>query len=137
MSTRLKTVAELGLIRSLSDFTEFKLPPGRLASLLNRLRKEADRILVGIHVSQQDLAAIGKRIDAFGASTGWIGQKIDIISMAAFCADLTIKREWPRIDMILVEINDFFERANSITPELYDAAVKAGESWEQVWEEVE
>jgi hypothetical protein len=131
---QLRTVAELGLIRSIPDNTKSPEKNGRLKGLYKKLQKAVDQKLQTL---PRPTFAEVNRIEgiylAFGKATGWEKKTRHIGTLASFCLGdgvLVSNKDYsPKINSILMDIVDYFDRANKINGLTYAAGCDASEKW--------
>lgn len=119
-----------GLCLALAENTTCK--PGRVKSLLGRLRKETlERLKRLPPLKTGDIAGCQKKYSSFALRTGWDDKRITALTWANFL--LTILDEAPadfdRAVEIISEIARYFERAGNCRPAQYWAAEMAGEEF--------
>lgn len=131
-----RKIAELALIRSIptKEFDDGKMENGRLKGLFLKLQKLADKELGKLlqWPDQDDIAAIGIKLDEFGRITGWNGKERHVTSMISFCLGMIEESENrinPAIIDTLNKIIDYFERTGKQRQLCYLSGQVAAEKW--------
>ena len=135
MSVSARKTTELTLVRAIEHLVVEK-KNGRLTGLLNRLVKAVDKELGRINgLSQSDIDEIGKRINTFAVSTGWLGKQRHLCTIVSFCLAMLDQSEFAynqKITDILNEIYDYFDRAGKAPYQCNWAGSLAMEKWLKV-----
>jgi hypothetical protein len=121
-NSELKFVAELGILKTIPDFLEKPLKPGRLKrlfieidSLINiELRKIVKR---NPTFYKDNKSALAYYLDQFGKEANWIGKESHVASVISFClAFLEVSNyKYPdKLFELLNDVVDYFERVGNI-----------------------
>lgn len=136
----IKHVAELGVLKTIPDFLQEPLKPGRLKKafleidiLINQELKKI--VQKNPNFYHDNKSAIAYYLDQFGKEANWIGNETHVASVVSFCLAFleNSKYKYPdKLFALLNKIVDYYERRGNIKSEdLYNA-----ENFINVWENI-
>ena len=136
----LKKAAELGILRSMPDFLQEQLKPGRLKRRFMEIGIIIDGELRKIYNYNPTFFTDNKQeltvyLERFGKVTEWGDEKknVHIASVVAFClAFLEVSKSNfnPKLIELLTDILDYYERADKLKySDLWDGAIFS-DKWE-------
>ena len=125
--------AELAVCITLNTSIE-NLRPGRLKNLLGKLSSEAKKEIHKIkECTPASLKEVKIALDKFAELTGWCTKQKHIQTYVAAIALIIEKRNYTKINKILVDINDYQARHKDIAPGCYWSAEIVAEKWKQAF----
>ena len=131
-----KQRAELALIISLPETIKGISKPGRLRNLISQLSKEAERIYNSKfkQASKLDILEIGESLNRFNNSAKWSERPRHILSYISAISIFIEGRGYKKIEKLITEVIDYYERAGQSHPACFWSAVDAEKIWRESFE---
>ena len=128
-------IAKLAMVRMIPEFFLDKVPPGRLHGRLLKLQNEVDSMLSRMPPpTPEQNRAIYKIVSNFGYLSGWEGKERHIITVISFVMALVNDEKWDKINDLLVDIHDYYERVGDTNQLCYIGGNIAAEKWGYAYE---
>ena len=131
-----KQRAELALIISLPETIKGITKPGRLRNLITKMAKEAENVYDSKfkQISKADLNDIGDRLSKFNNSAKWSERPRHILSYLSAISIFIEGRGYTKIEKLITEVIDYYERAGQAHPACFWSAVDAEKIWRECFE---
>lgn len=133
-----KKMMELCTVISIPQFTNGKVSNGRLKGLYNKLEKVITKELEILpKMSTLNRIRVDALLEEFFKATGWQGKPRHIATLASFCLEMLENSEFkynPKIDDILNDIVDYFDRKKKVSGLSFVAGRIAAEKWNYIME---
>jgi len=133
----IKRQAELSLCVSIYHIVKGKAKNGRLKNLCKRLMKEAVRELSKMpELTKEDIKTMQKAIEKYQSLTGWGRIEKHILTYISGIADMLEGGEFQRIQEVLVDILDYFERDDNAPVACFWSGGLSAEKWNEAWRDL-
>ena len=124
--------AELAMIISLPETIKGITKPGRLRNLVNKLSAEAQKIYSSKYkqATPEQLRKIGDGFDKFNKTVQWSERPRHVITYISAISTFIKDRDYEKVNNLMIEIVDFYERVGKVPPACYWSAADAEKIWE-------
>ena len=126
-----KQRAELALLISLPETIKGITKPGRLRNLISKIAGEAEKIYDNEFkkATKSEQFYIGMSLDKFNRSAQWSKRPRHILSYLSAIAIFIEGRGYRKIESLIMEVTDYYERAGKVQPACYWSALDAEKLW--------